>query len=259
MTDAQWAIIEPLLPAPGNAGGRGGRPEKHCRRLVLDAIFYLVRGGVAWRQLPVGFPPPSTVYDRFRAWAKAGVWQAVHDALRDLVRVYEGRDPQPTAAIIDSQSVRGADTVPRTSRGYDAGKKINGTKRHLAVDTGGLLLAVVVTMAGLQDRDAAHRLLARLRERFTSITLVWADAGYTGRLLIWSRTVLQLSVRIVTRTEPGFVVLPRRWVVERTFAWISKHRRCVRDYETRPDHHEAMIHIAMIMTMTRRLARTGNW
>ncbi|MFG2059436.1 IS5 family transposase [Micromonospora sp. NPDC048930] len=188
LTDAQWAIIEPLLPAPGNTAGRGGRPEKHPRRLVLDAIFYLVRGGIAWRQLPVGFPPPTTVHDRFRAWAKSGVWRAVHDALRDLVRVYEGRDPQPTAAIIDSQSVRGADTVPRTSRGYDAGKKINGTKRHLAVDTGGLLLAVIVTMAGLQDRDAAHRLLAGLRERFTTIALVWADAGYAGRMLAWAAT-----------------------------------------------------------------------
>jgi transposase len=259
LTDAQWAIIEPLLPAAGNTAGRGGRPEKHSRRLVLDAIFYLVRGGIAWRQLPVGFPPPTTVYDRFRVWAKAGVWQAVHDALRDLVRVYEGRDPLPTAAVIDSQSVRGADTVPRARRGYDAGKRVNGTKRHVAVDTGGLLLAVIVTMAGRQDRDAAHRLLARLRERFTTITWVWADAGYTGRLLVWTHTVLRLTVQIVKRTEAGFVVLPRRWVVERTFAWISKHRRCVRDYETKPDHHEAMIYIAMIMTMSRRLARTGNW
>ncbi|MFG2042098.1 IS5 family transposase, partial [Dactylosporangium sp. NPDC048998] len=208
--------------------------------------------------LPVGFPPPTTVYDRFRAWARTGVWQAIHDALRDLVRVYEGRDPRPTAAIIDSQSVRGADTVPRASRGYDAGKRVNGRKRHLAVDTGGLLLAVIVTMAGLQDRDAGHRLLARLRERCTTIALVWADAGYAGRMLVWARNVLHLTVQIVKRTEPGFVVLPRRWVVERTFAWISKHRRCVRDYETKPDHHEAMIYIAMIMTMSRRLARTGN-
>jgi transposase len=259
LSDAQWSILEPLLPPPGNTAGKGGRPEKHPRRLVLDAIFYLVRGGIAWRQLPVGFPPPSTVYDLFRRWAKAGSWAAIHDALRDLVRVYEGRDPQPTAAIIDSQSVRGADTVPRASRGYDAGKRVNGTKRHIAVDTGGLLLAVLVTMANIQDRDGAHRLLARLRERFTTITLVWADAGYAGRLLVWARNVLHLTVQIVKRSQPGFVVLPRRWVVERTFAWISKHRRCVRDYETRPDHHEAMIHISMIMTMSRRLARTGDW
>jgi transposase len=258
LTDAQWAIIEPLLPAPGNTTGRGGRPEKHPRRLVLDAIFYLVRGGIAWRQMPAGFPPATTVYDLFRRWARAGVWARVHDALRDLVRVHEGRDPLPTAAVIDSQSVRGADTVPQASRGYDAGKRVNGRKRHLAVDTGGLLLAVVVTMAGLQDRDAAHRLLAILRDRFSTIALVWADGGYTGRLVIWARKVLTLTIEIVKRTDPGFVVLPRRWVVERTWAWISKHRRCVRDYETRPDHHEAMIHISLIMTMSRRLARTGH-
>jgi len=192
--------------------GRGGRPEKHSRRLVLDAIFYLVRGGggIAWRQLPVGFPPPTTVYDRFRVSAKAGVWQAVHDALRDLVRAYEGRDPKPTTASIDSQSVHGADTVPRATRGYDAGKRVNGRKRHIAVDTGGLLLAVIVTMAGLQDRGAAHRLLARLRERFTTIALVLADAGYAGRLLVWARNVVHLTVKIVKRAEPGFVVLPRR-------------------------------------------------
>ncbi|MBM0237505.1 transposase [Micromonospora sp. ATA32] len=146
---------------------------------------------------------------------------------------------------------------PRASRGYDAGKKINGTKRHLAVDTGGLLLAVIVTMAGLQDRDAAHRLLAGLRERFTTITLVWADAGYAGRLLVWARNVLHLTVQIVKRTEPGFVVLPRRWVVERTFAWISKHRRLVRDYETKPGHHEAMIYIVMIMTRRSRPCPTA--
>jgi transposase len=261
LSDAQWAILEPLLPVPGNTAGRGGRPEKHPRRLVLDAIFYLVRGGIAWRQMPAGFPPPTTVYDLFRRWARAGAWARIHDALRDLVRVYEGRDPQPTAAVIDSQSVRGADTVPRTSRGYDAGKKINGTKRHIAVDTGGLLLAVVVTMAGLQDRDAAHRLLARLRERFSTITWAWADGGYAGRLVLWAGKVIGLTIEIVKRTDDvkGFIVLPRRWVVERTFAWISKHRRCVRDYETRPDHHEAMIYIAMIMTMSRRLARTGDW
>jgi transposase len=136
MTDAQWAILEPLLPPPGNTGGKGGRPEKHPRRLVLDAIFYLVRGGIAWAQLPHDFPPHQTVYDVFRRWVRAGAWQSACDALRDLVRVYEGRDPLPTAAIIDSQSVRGADTVPRNSRGFDNGKKIDGRKRHIAVDTG---------------------------------------------------------------------------------------------------------------------------
>jgi transposase len=261
ITDAQWAVLEPLLPPPGNAGGRGGRPEKHPRRRVLDAIFYLVRGGIAWAALPHDFPPHQTVYGIFGRWARADAWQHIHDALRDLVRVHEGRDPLPTAAIIDSQSVRGADTVPGTTRGYDAGKKVNGRKRHIAVDTGGLLLAVVVTIAGIQDRDAAHRLLTALTSRFSTISLIWADGGYAGRLIIWARKVLSLTVEVVKRTDDvkGFKVLPRRWVVERTFAWISKFRRCVRDYETLPTHHEAMVHITMIMTMSRRLARSGDW
>jgi len=154
--------------------------------------------------------------------------------------------------------VRGADTVPTASRGYDAGKKVNGRKRHIAVDTNGLLLTVVVTLAAIQDRDAGLRLLGALRARFSTISLVWADAGYAGRLVTWAGTVLHLVVEIVKRCDDltGFHVLPRRWVVERTFAWISKRRRCVRDYETLPEHHEAMVHIAMIMTMSRRLART---
>jgi transposase len=261
ITDAQWAVLAPLLPPPGNTAGRGGRPEKHPRRVVLDAIFYLVRGGIAWAALPRDFPPHQTVYGLFGRWARQGMWQQIHDALRDLVRVHEGRDPLPTAAIIDSQSVRGADTVPGITRGYDAGKKVNGRKRHIAVDTGGLLLAVVVTIAGIQDRDAAYRLLTQLRGRFSTVSLVWADGGYAGRLVIWARKVLALTVEVVKRTDDvkGFAVLPRRWVVERTFAWISKFRRCVRDYETLPAHHEAMVHISMIMTMSRRLARTGDW
>jgi transposase len=261
ITDAQWAVLEPLLPPPGNTTGRGGRAEKHPRRLVLDAIFYLVRGGIAWAALPLGFPPYQTVYGLFTRWTRHGIWQHIHDALRDLVRVHEGRDPLPTAAIIDSQSVRGADTVPARSRGYDAGKKINGRKRHIAVDTGGLLLAVVVTIAGIQDRDAANRLLTVLSSRFSTISLVWVDGGYAGRLVLWARKVLSITVEVVKRTDDvtGFKVLPRRWVVERTFAWISKFRRCVRDYETLPTHHEAMVHISMIMTMSRRLARTGDW
>lgn len=260
VTDAQWVILEPLLPPPGNVGGKGGRPENHPRRLVLDAIFYLVRGGIAWAQLPHDFPPYQTVYGIFGRWAKAGAWQRVHDALRDLVRVHAGREALPTAAIIDSQTVRGADTVPASSAGYDAGKKTKGRKRHIAVDTMGLLLAVVVTAAHIQDRDGAHRLLVALRARFSTIAHIWADGGYAGRLLPWAKKALSYTVEVVKRTDKisGFVVLPRRWVVERTFGWITKHRRCVRDYETLPQHHEAMVTIAMIMTMSRRLARTGD-
>src|SRR3954452_11975701 len=154
MTDPQWALLEPLLP-PGNRGGRGARPEKHPRRRVLDAIFYVVRGGIAWAALPAEFPPAKTVYGVFRRWVRAGAWTRVHDALRDRARIAAGRHPLPTAAVIDSASVRGADTVPARSRGYDAGKPVNGRKRRLAVDTAGLLLAVVVTIAGIQDRYGA--------------------------------------------------------------------------------------------------------
>jgi transposase len=261
ITDAQWRVLEPLLPAPASRAGKGGRSEKHPRRLILDGIFYLVRGGIAWRQLPTDFPPFQTVYGIFRRWVKSGAWQQLHDAMRDLVRLHEGRDPLPTAAIIDSASVRGADTVPGVSRGYDAGKRVNGRKRHIAVDTSGLLLVVLVTMAGIQDRDGGLRLLALLRERFSTVILVWADGGYAGRLVTWAKRVLTLTVQVVKRSDDGkgFVVLPRRWVVERTFGWISKSRRCVRDYETLPEHHEAMVYLSMIMVMSRRLARTGDW
>lgn len=199
---------------------------------------------------------PSHEVDIFCRWTKAGVWQRITDVLRDRIRVRAGRSRTPTAAVIDSQSVRGADTVPTRSRGWDNGKKVGGRKHHIATDTMGLLPAAVVTAASTQDRDGAVPLLARLRERFSTITLIWADAGYTGRLVRWAHQALHLTVVIVKRADPGFVLLPRRWVVERTLAWLSKHRRCVRDYETRPDHHEAMIYIATIMTMSRRLTRT---
>ena len=159
--------------------------------------------------------------------------------------------------VIDSQSVQGSGTVHRSTRGYDAGKKTNGRKRHIAVDTGGLLLAVAVSAASIQDRDAGVRLLTMLRAVFSTITLVWADGGYAGRLTTWAKSVLTLTIQIVKRNDDiaGFTVLPRRWVVERTYGWITRHRRCVRDYETRPDHHEAMIYIAMIAVISRRQAR----
>ncbi|WP_067896077.1 IS5 family transposase [Nocardia vaccinii] len=257
MTDRQWALLRPLLPPPGNTAGQGGRPEKWPRRLVLDAIFYLIRGGIAWAQLPHDFPPAKTVYDIYRRWTKSGAWQRIHDMLRDRARVRAGRAAQPRAAVIDSQTVRGADTAARATTGYDAGKKIKGRKRHIATDTSGLLLAVVVTAASIQDRDAAHRLLTALRARFATVSLVFADGGYAGRLLVWAKSVLALTVQIVKRvdTATGFEVLPRRWVVERSFGWLAKHRRTVRDYETRPDHHEAIVYIAAIHALTRRLAR----
>jgi transposase len=256
-TDAQWALLDRLLPEPAWLAGAGGRPEVHCRRQIVDAIFYLVDNGNKWRSLPVDFPPWSTVYNYLAGWEKAGVSQQVLDGLRDRVRLAQGRAAAPSAAIIDSQSVKAAETVGKPSRGFDAGKKINGRKRHIAVDTLGLLLCVLVTAASVQDRDGARPLLTTLAASCRRVRLVWADGGYAGKLVDWARTGLRLVVQIVKRSDTaiGFVVLPRRWVVERTLAWITRHRRCVRDYERLPAHHEAMVRWSMIRITSRRLAK----
>ena len=256
-TDAQWAVIDALLPDPAWLGGQGGRREVHCRRVIVDAIFYLVDNGVKWRALPVDFPPWSTVYNYFAAWEAAGITQDVLDALRDRVRLAEGRVAAPSAAIIDSQSVKAAETVARASRGFDAGKKINGRKRHIAVDTLGLLLVVMVTAACVQDRDGARPLLQQIAMSYQRVRLIWADGGYAGKLVDWTREALRIVLQIVKRSDDmtGFVVLPRRWVVERTLAWITRHRRCVRDYERLPAHHEAMVRWSMIRITSQRLAK----
>jgi transposase len=198
----------------------------------VEAILYLDRTGCAWRYLPADFPPWRTVYGYFSAWRDDGTLARLHDVLRAQVRAAAGRDAEPTAAVIDSQSVRAADTVPKATRGWDAAKKVNGCKRHIAVDTGGLLLAVVITAACVQDRDAARPLLWNLHRARTRVRLVGADAGYAaGKLATWA-AALRLTVQVVATRDPhAFEILPRRWVVERTFAWISKHRRTVRDYE----------------------------
>ena len=253
LTDGQWQVIAPYLPA--DQPGRRGRPRIWPLRVIVEAILYLDRTGCPWRYLPDSFPPWPTVYGYFAAWRDDGTLAAVHDALRARVRAAAGRDTEPTAAIIDSQSVRAADTVPRASRGWDNAKKVNGRKRHIAVDALGLLLAVVITAASVQDRDAARPLLWNLHRASRHIRLIWADAVYTGKLSAWAAS-MKMTLCIVARRQPHtFEVLPRRWVVERTFAWISKHRRTVRDYETLPASHEAMILWAMIALMTRRLTQ----
>jgi transposase len=217
-TDAQWAVIDPLLPDPAWLAGKGGRREVHCRRAIVDAIFYVVDNGIKWRALPVDFPPWSTVYNYFAVWATMGVSQDVLDGLRDRVRLREGRVAMPSAAVIDSASVRSAETVGAADSGYDAGKKVKGRKRHIAVDTLGLLLCVIVTAASTQDRDAARPLLEQLGVSFRRIRLVWADGGYAGKLVDWARATVKITLQIVKRPHHlnTFVVLPRRWVVERT-------------------------------------------
>jgi transposase len=224
--------------------------------VITEAILYVDRSGCAWRYLPCDFPPWRTVYGYFAAWRDDGTLGRLHDGLRAQVRAAAGRGPQPTAAVIDSQSVRAADTVPKASRGWDNAKKVNGRKRHIAVDALGLVLAVVVTAASVQDRDAARPLLWNLHRSSRRVRLAWADSVYnSGRLTSWA-AALKITVQVVARRQPhAFEVLPRRWVVERTFAWISKHRRTVRDYETLPASHEAMILWAMTALMARRLAQ----
>ncbi|MFC8450263.1 IS5 family transposase [Kitasatospora sp. NPDC057223] len=257
MTDAEWAVVRDALPVPGWLEGRGGQPEGYCHRQMVDAVRYLVAGGITWRAMPADFPAWDRVYAFFRRWRDKGLVAEFHDRLRDRVREAAGRDLEPTAGIIDAQSVKGAASVPAASRGFDGGKKVNGRKRHIVVDALGLLLTVMVTAASVTDRDAGQTLLARLRERHRRITLVWADGGYTGRLVDLARDVLAIALTVVRRTDDttGFVVLPKRWLVERTFAWLMHARRLTRDYETRTDTAEAMIRWSMTTVMSRRLAR----
>ncbi|QYX83283.1 IS5 family transposase [Streptomyces akebiae] len=257
MTDVQWAVVREAMPVPAWLEGRGGQPEGYCHRVMLDAVFYVTDNGIKWRSMPVDFPAWDRVYAFFRRWCANGLVKELHDRLRGKVRVAEGRKVEPTAAIIDSQSVKGAASVPAVSRGYDGGKKINGRRRHVITDSLGLLLMVLVTAGNITDRQAARGMLPLLRTRFPKVGLVWADGGYAGRVVTWTKEKLQLTVQIVKRSDDmtGFVVLPRRWVVERTLGWLMHSRRLVRDFETLPASSEAFIYFSQVMLLSRRLAR----
>jgi transposase len=255
LTDRQWELIEPLLPEP--PCGPAGRPAAHDRREIVNAILYINRAGCSWRMLPKDFPPWQTVYRYFRAWRKDGTVDRVHDTLRERVRIKEGRaSAEPSAGIIDAQVVKGADTVPASSRGYDAGKKTNGRKRHIIVDTLGLLLVVIVTAACVQDRDGARPPLKRLKRRLPSVAHIFADGGYRGQLVALAKSAWQITLEIVQKPagQQGFAVLPRRWVVERTFSWLFRWRRLRSDYERLTETHETFVKWAMIGLMLNRLA-----
>jgi transposase len=256
LTDEQWAELRPLLPVPAWMEGRGGRPEGYCHRQMLDAVFYVLDNGIKWRAMPVDFPAWDRVYAFFRRWRQSGLIAELHDRLRGKVREQAGREAEPSAAVIDSQSVKADAVVGAASRGYDGGKKINGRRRHLICDTIGLLLMINVTAGDVTDRQAATDMLPALHGRFPTITKLWADSGYTGTLITWALAALHLVVTVIKRSDgvSGFVVLPRRWVVERTFGWLLRSRRLTRDYERRPDSSEAMIRLSMTMLMIRRLA-----
>jgi transposase len=262
LTDRQWAVLEPLLPVMLCLTVLGGRPEKHWRRTMIDAVFYVVDNGIKWRALPADFPPWRTVYGLHARWRQDGVLADITDRLRAAAREAAGRDPEPSAAVVDSQSVRESaeGVVPAATSGYDGSKKVNGRKRHLLVDTLGLLIAVTATPANVPDRVGAAVLLTRARRRGRRrLALAWGDHGYEGAdWTTWARQQLGITVQVVYRDPAApagaFSVLPRRWVVERTNAWISRRRRCARDYERLPAHHEAMVHWAAILQMTRRIA-----
>lgn len=259
LTDDEWAILSSVLPAPLSDAGRGGRPEKHHRRAILDAIRYVCDGGIKWRALPADFPPWSTVYSFFSLWNTLQVWEKITDRLRQLARVAAGRNPHPSAAAIDSQSVHESaeGVVSTATSGFDPHKKVNGRKRHIATDVLGFLIAVIVTPANVQDRDAAMLLLTKAAHR--GVRHVWADSGYLGPLARWAFHWFGLTLDIVKRRDPGrgkgFHLIARRWVVERTFAWISRRRRCARDYERLPESHTAFVHIAAHITMTRYITK----
>ncbi|MFC8454603.1 IS5 family transposase [Kitasatospora sp. NPDC057223] len=258
LTDEQLALVEPLLP-PARVGPKGGRREKHPRRRIVDAIFYVVRTGCSWRQLPNDFAPWPTVYWYFTWWHDDGMVERIHDALRGQVREADGRNVEPSAGLIDSQSIRTADTVPAATRDFDAGKKVKGRKRFIVTDTLGLLLAVHVVAANIQDRDGARRPLLWTRLDHPSVRKIWADQGFAGRLVDWTSQILGRDLEIVRKApdQRGFQVQPKRWAVERTLSWITAHRRLARDYEAEPAHSQTMIRWAMIGIMLRRLDRGG--
>jgi putative transposase len=249
LTDSQWNHIKDLFPQPKATG----RPREIKFREVVNAINYLLFTGCQWRFIPNDYPPWSTVYGYFRAWQESGLWYRMHETLRSDLRQKKGRHKHPTAGSADSQSVK-TTSVP-SSRGFDGGKKIMGRKRHILVDTMGLILVLVVTTACVQDRDGLKKLLRSFGIHRKKLRKIWVDGGYRGQILDWVKSRFRYCLEVVLRSDDqkGFVVLPRRWVVERTFAWLNNHRRLSKDYERFTKTSETMIQIAMMRLMLRRL------
>ncbi|HWG65122.1 MAG TPA: IS5 family transposase [Streptosporangiaceae bacterium] len=258
LTDEQWAVLEPRArQVMRELTIAVGRPMVHDLRAMCDAVSYVVKNGVEWRALPVDFPPWEAVYAFWERWNGRGLALELIRRLRELLRRHQGRAAQPSACIADSQIVKAHDTVSKKTSGYHGGKKITGRGRHLAVDAEGWLLALVVTAASVSDKAGAKLLLIKLFNLFSTVKIMWADSGYDGAPLArYAKAAAGITVEVVKRTAPhSFQVLRRRWVIERTFGWLMRYRRLVRDYERTTANSEAMIYWATVLIMTRRLAR----
>jgi len=260
LTDEQWAILEPMIP-PAKQNPQGGRPRKVDMREVLNTLFYLNRSGCQWDMLPHDLLPRSTVYDYFAQWRDNGTWAKLVQALRERARVAAGREPTPSAACIDSQSVKTTE-IGGPERGYDGGKKINGRKRHLLVDTLGLLLVVLITSAGLDDGVAAPILLSHVTPQdFPRLVTIFADQKYHNHALdAWMaehRAGWHIDVKMRPVGTKGFTPLAKRWVIERTNAWHGRYRRNSKDYERSTESSTAMIQISHIHLMLNKLAPCG--